>query len=79
MREVLEAYRSSLRQLLIVSGGVYVQEGYSVDATVTARYEHEWRFHPLRTLNYGAQYERHPYDGVINERASFFVNSSWYF
>ncbi len=72
-------YRHSLRQLLIVGGGLYAQEGHGVDATVTARYEHEWHFHPLRTLNYGAMYERHPYDGVVNQRASFFVNSNWYF
>lgn len=71
--------RNSLRQRLIVGGGLYAQERYGVDATVTARCEHEWHFHPLRTLNYGALYERHPYDGVINHRVAFFVNSNWYF
>ena len=72
-------YRQNLQHRLIFGVGHYWQERFASGMITRVRYEQEWNFDPLRSLSYGAVYERHPYDGSMNESTSVFLNLNWHF
>lgn len=72
-------YRRNFKHRLIFGIGHYWQERFASGMIARLRYEQEWNFDPIRSLSYGAVYERHPYDGAMNELTSIFLNFNWHF
>ncbi len=69
----------SYKHLLSLGVGGYWQQDFGVKETTSVRYEHQWDIDVLRSLNFGVEYSRHPYDGVTSARTAFFLNFSWSF
>lgn len=72
-------YRQDFKHRLIFGVGQYWQERFASGTITRVRYEHEWNIDPARSISYGAAYERHPYDGELNESTSVFLNLNWHF
>jgi biofilm PGA synthesis protein PgaA len=72
-------YRRSFKHRLIIGAGNYWQQDFGAKFSTGLRYEHEWNLDNYRSLNYGIVYERHPFDGEINERTGLFLNLTWHF
>jgi len=73
------ADQRSLRHRLILGAGFYEQQGQKREAIFGAKYEHQWDFSFNRSLLYGIEYQRHPYDGVNDERTGVFLSLDWRF
>ncbi len=72
------SYQRSFKQRLVLGAGEYWQQGFASGMTSTLRYEQEVNLDPFRTLSYGVAYERHPFDGELNESTLAFLNLSWH-
>jgi biofilm PGA synthesis protein PgaA len=69
----------SFKHRVILGIGEYWQQGIGTESTHTLRYEHSWDLDGFRSLNYGVEHTRHPYDGVLSERTGFYFNFEWHF
>lgn len=62
---------------LEIGAGSYWQQGYGTAWVPTARYEHEWRLAPGRTLRYGLSWARPVYDGTRERRLALDAGFYW--
>lgn len=62
---------------LEVGVGRYWQEGYGAAWIPSARYEHEWRLAPGRSLRYGLSWARPVYDGARERRLGLDAGFYW--
>lgn len=73
-----QKYQRSFKHRVVLGVGEYWQQGFASGMTNIVRYEQELNLDPFRTINYGVAYERHPYDGELNESTSVFLNLTWH-
>ncbi len=73
-----QKYQRSFKHRVVLGAGEYWQQGFASGITNTVRYEQELNLDSFHTLNYGVAYERHPYDGQLNESTSVFLNLTWH-
>ncbi len=71
--------RLSFSHRVTLGIGAYWQQGFGIKETPNVSYEHQWNFDTYRSLNYGIEYSRHPFDGVVNKRTAIFLNLTHHF
>lgn len=70
-------YERHFEQRLALSASRYWQHGHGAAWVPAARYEHEWRLAPGRTLRYGLSWARPVYDGARERRLGLDAGFYW--